>query len=307
MEASEIISEIECIRGYYPEGAIRAAIERREELTPVLLEIIRDAIADAEAVAEDGDRVDHLHAMYLLAYWREPALYPLLIEFARLPGELPHDLGGSLVTEDLGRMLATVCGDDLLPIYALIEDASVEEFVRAAAIRSLLVLVVAGRLTRDEVIAYFKLLFNGKLERKPSQAWSSLAAYAADLQPAELMQEIRRGFEEHLIDPEMVRLEEVERDSRLSVEDALAKLRDRDTLMGDPVKEMSWWHCFQPEPPKRTAAVAPPAKPPVAAPPATAVKSEVAKETLIAGKKVGRNDPCPCGSGKKHKKCCGRT
>lgn len=25
------------------------------------------------------------------------------------------------------------------------------------------------------------------------------------------------------------------------------------------------------------------------------------------GKKVGRNDPCPCGSGKKYKKCCGRN
>jgi preprotein translocase subunit SecA len=24
------------------------------------------------------------------------------------------------------------------------------------------------------------------------------------------------------------------------------------------------------------------------------------------GKKTGRNDPCPCGSGKKYKKCCGR-
>jgi uncharacterized protein YecA (UPF0149 family) len=23
-------------------------------------------------------------------------------------------------------------------------------------------------------------------------------------------------------------------------------------------------------------------------------------------KRVGRNDPCPCGSGKKYKKCCGR-
>ncbi|MGN1107677.1 MAG: SEC-C metal-binding domain-containing protein, partial [Huintestinicola sp.] len=23
-------------------------------------------------------------------------------------------------------------------------------------------------------------------------------------------------------------------------------------------------------------------------------------------KKVGRNDPCPCGSGKKYKNCCGR-
>jgi len=28
--------------------------------------------------------------------------------------------------------------------------------------------------------------------------------------------------------------------------------------------------------------------------------------SLIKKKKVGRNDPCPCGSGKKYKKCCGR-
>ncbi|MCM8762725.1 MAG: SEC-C metal-binding domain-containing protein, partial [Candidatus Omnitrophica bacterium] len=27
----------------------------------------------------------------------------------------------------------------------------------------------------------------------------------------------------------------------------------------------------------------------------------------IAGKKVGRNAPCPCGSGKKYKKCCGKN
>jgi SWIM/SEC-C metal-binding protein len=28
-------------------------------------------------------------------------------------------------------------------------------------------------------------------------------------------------------------------------------------------------------------------------------------KTVIAEKKVGRNEPCPCGSGKKYKKCCG--
>ena len=33
----------------------------------------------------------------------------------------------------------------------------------------------------------------------------------------------------------------------------------------------------------------------------------VAPTTLVhQGQKVGRNDPCPCGSGKKYKKCCGR-
>ncbi len=29
-------------------------------------------------------------------------------------------------------------------------------------------------------------------------------------------------------------------------------------------------------------------------------------KTVIKGKKIGRNDPCPCGSGKKYKKCCGQ-
>ncbi len=27
--------------------------------------------------------------------------------------------------------------------------------------------------------------------------------------------------------------------------------------------------------------------------------------TVTKGEKIGRNDPCPCGSGKKYKKCCG--
>ena len=31
----------------------------------------------------------------------------------------------------------------------------------------------------------------------------------------------------------------------------------------------------------------------------------VKKQPVKKGKKVGRNDPCPCGSGKKYKKCCG--
>ena len=32
-------------------------------------------------------------------------------------------------------------------------------------------------------------------------------------------------------------------------------------------------------------------------------KAEPAKPSVP---KVGRNDPCPCGSGKKYKKCCGK-
>ena len=39
----------------------------------------------------------------------------------------------------------------------------------------------------------------------------------------------------------------------------------------------------------------------------TNADQSVAKQPVKAGQKVGRNDPCPCGSGKKYKECCGRN
>jgi uncharacterized protein YecA (UPF0149 family) len=40
-------------------------------------------------------------------------------------------------------------------------------------------------------------------------------------------------------------------------------------------------------------------------------KNQLTEEARVkprdaTGRKIGRNDPCPCGSGKKYKKCCGR-
>ena len=34
-------------------------------------------------------------------------------------------------------------------------------------------------------------------------------------------------------------------------------------------------------------------------------KKEKSSHTIVKPPKIGRNDPCPCGSGKKYKKCCG--
>ena len=36
-------------------------------------------------------------------------------------------------------------------------------------------------------------------------------------------------------------------------------------------------------------------------------KEQKESTTIRKEKKIGRNDPCPCGSGKKYKKCCGRN
>lgn len=45
----------------------------------------------------------------------------------------------------------------------------------------------------------------------------------------------------------------------------------------------------------------------VAEPTATNHDDSLKKKPVVKEKKVGRNDPCPCGSGKKYKQCCGRN
>ena len=35
-------------------------------------------------------------------------------------------------------------------------------------------------------------------------------------------------------------------------------------------------------------------------------KEQKRSTTIVKEKKIGRNEPCPCGSGKKYKHCCGR-
>jgi len=61
----------------------------------------------------------------------------------------------------------------------------------------------------------------------------------------------------------------------------------------------------QPAPPSGLRAFRP-EMPGIAAPPgATGAGKPVVPAAKVGGKKVGRNEPCPCGSGRKYKHCCG--
>jgi hypothetical protein len=174
------------------------------------------------------------------------------------------------------------------------------EYVRDAAINAILVLEQTGQMARAEVVEYFRSLFHGKLQRKHSYAWDGLVCAVADLPAPELLEEVRQAYAEGLVDEGVVDIEGVERDL------AAPKLsrRERDTLITDAVGEMERWACLHRvgSRPKRPPEVEVPVPP---LPPPTPARYEPPKP-LIREPKIGRNDPCPCGSGKKYKKCCGR-
>jgi hypothetical protein len=184
--------------------------------------------------------------MYLLAQFREAAAYPLLVDFVATPGEIVMDLTGDVVTEDLGRMVASLCHGNLGPIKRLIEDAEVNEWVRSAALGALVILYTEGQLERETIIDYLKELFPSKVERKPSYIWSAMVNTACDLYPDELVKEIQRACSEGLVNTGDVTFTEVEEILEKGKEKTLEDTRRYGKgLIGNVVEDISWWACFR--------------------------------------------------------------
>ena len=296
----EILQQLEKFpTGKLPTEVLAAAVARRKEITPALLRVVTEVVEQPEAVMEREGYWLHMFAIFLLAEFKETAAYPLFLRFIRLPmAELNYLLGDS-VTEDLPRLLVAVHGGDIRPIQGLIEDRTVYDYARWSALRSLCLLVVTGERTRTEIVAYLQELLRGKLEREPSAAWDGVMDCALNLHPGELMPELKRAYEEELTDPGCVSWEEVEDEAEVNPALTLAELPKRERAFTTVIGEMSKWHCFRTDSAWRR-------KPKLDLPEPDLPEYDYAvpPAPYVAPAKIGRNDPCPCGSGKKYKKCC---
>jgi hypothetical protein len=274
MEIPQILQQLERATGWFPRLAVETAIARHEAITPALLAILQNTVQNSELVASQPDYMAHLYAMLLLAQFREVPACPLVLQLAALPDDVLEELCGDFLGEDLPRVLASVCGGDTEGIRRLIADREADPSGRAAALDSLVILVASGQKSRDDVAAYFADLYRGGLEREPSLVWNALVSASADLCCEVLLEDIGQAYAVKLVDPDFVTYEEVKAAFAAGPDAARAALAENPhfTLIGDVVREMSGWACFHD---RRSGAI-----------------------------KVGRNDPCPCGSGKKYKKCC---
>jgi hypothetical protein len=288
MAVADILKELELCTGRFPKRATEQAIEQRDAITPELLRVLEEVAADPGGFAQREDYMLHLFAMHLLAQFREKRAYRPIVAIFSAPGDVPDRLAGDTVTEGLKQILGSVYDGDPEPLCRLVEDPNVDEYVRSAAIDTFVVLWSSGQMPRDDVVAYFRSLFRGKLERRFSNAWNGLVGAVADLRAHELLEEVRQAYADSLVDPSFSDLERLGRE----LNSPARPLRGYD-LITDTISEMQWWACFD-----RTESKS--AKPPAAKPPRPSAPPPV----LATAPKVGRNEPCPCGSGKKYKKCC---
>ena len=290
----QILTELSVVRDTQPVEALAAADLHREALTNPLVQGILRGLQDP-AGSSENDATLFSYAMYLLAKWRERRAYPLMVRWLSLPGEGAFEIGGDTVTQEGSRFLASTCGGDLEPIKALILNREANEYSRSQAVEALALLAAWGELPYESVVDYFLWLAREGLEREPSNAWNSLAANCADIEALAVFPDLRRAYEQGLIESLYMQpseLDEVEAEPRGK------EIR----VFGSTISRSPMW-------PARRAG----GRASTANAPERCNGWRSGRDTSPANvprrtehrRRLDGTAPCPCGSGKKYKKCCG--
>ncbi len=253
-----LIKQIEYNHGHFHRNELEEIIARQEEAVPELLRLMADVRDNPKKSLDDPKYFGHIYATYLLAQFRVKEAYPIFIDILSMPDEIPHNLYGDTITEDAGRILASICGDNIEPIKALIEDVDVDEYVRMQAAIALNILVSIHRLSRESVLAYYKELLEGKLKDGEPSVIDRIMRCSNDLSDLE--------------------------------EESLFAGRFANQPINDTINELKGWACFHLDKEERRD------KP--------GYKNTT--ESAFQPREVQRNEFCPCGSGMKYKKCCGK-
>lgn len=279
-------------------AALAACEAFRAELTPRFIEEL-DSWVESPQAALAGDGSLGIHALHLLARWREAAAWPVARRLFSLPGETTHDLLGDIVTEDGSILLAMLAGGRRGELQEMIEDTSLNEYVRGACLDALTCNVAWGEWPRAELLAYIRALLTGRLREQPENehVLGCVVSAVCDLEAWELRPEVEAVFTRGSVDEGFIDLKFFREVQEGKYPGQWEHFCERHARIEDVAAETQWLD-NPPPPPKPSGLETPP--------PGFDENGYDAPRPYIAPPKVGRNDPCPCGSGRKFKKCCGQ-
>jgi len=193
--------------------------------------------------------------------------------------------------------MAGLFDGDPQPLYDIILDPNANEYLRASMIEALAMVTLRGELDRQQVGRFLRDAFMEMQPQAECYAWVGWQSAIAMLGMSDLKILVKKAFDRGLIDRRVLGFDDFEQDLKRAIECPGEPWRPGDheyTVFGDTIDELSGWYCFteqyneDQERWRQQAEVEPILSQPY--------------ENPFRG--VGRNDPCPCGSGKKFKTCC---
>ncbi len=255
----------------------------------------------------------HVYALYLFGQLPDAALFTTLVEALREGSPAPRRFGAAFdYHESCAALFASLCCED--PTL-LVRAAADEGFIvsgRGGAIRAIATLHLTDVLDRDETVKHLEALADAVIASGSGFLGDSLADAICAVHPEDLVRVVQRLDRAGLLAESGVDylarvrelLERPAASHRLHVE-----IDRRYTVLDDPIDALEnvladEYTFPQPDPfalgPGRTAPSAFAGRGP------TGLDVRDDGALIRSDKKVGRNERCPCGSGKKYKHCCGQ-
>jgi hypothetical protein len=306
----------------FPREAVEAARLNWDQWGTYFIDKI-GAVADGvDSLVKDTGEYDgmFLFACWLAAEKRDTRAYRPLVKICHCSRERAEEVFGDDLTGGLARQLASVYDGDPEPLLALAEDPQAAMWCRHAALHARVIRVIEGDGDRDALLADLAEICHREAEvmrrgewdfdREPIDLLTVVVNLICDLGPAAHIESIRGWFAEGLIDPQMTGLEFFEEQAGKSVDSCLAEAGStrHNRYVGDAIAEMEWWACFEKSAHKPVNSIPAHWIRRLMPAPGARNRTPPTQDTFHRETpKAGRNDPCPCGSGKKFKKCCDRA
>jgi uncharacterized protein len=281
---------------HIPEPALVWTLEHWDAARAALTQTLARCAKDPEG-ASDSDMITSYFALHLMAQKRETSAFPMLRALVRSPEGAGAIFGGAGAMS-LTRVMISLFDGDVDGLRAIAAAPEMDPFASVAAFETLAYATASGaadRASMHDWLAGLPAAFEAA--DAETAAWEGWALAVASLGFDDLMPKVREVFsatpanedgeeaedESGIDDIEVIfqmsreepdPLAVFQRDGVGPIDDAIIALQRNEEMMlaADELGEDE--------------------------------DGELGEPAVNAFRDVGRNDPCPCGSGKKFKKCC---
>lgn len=276
----------------FPEKEFEIISANPDAAIPYLRSAVEKAIEEKEELDENYNL--HFFAIYLLAQFQDREFFPKLMELMCLPPKTLDYLIGDTITEHSRSILYNTYNGDLQLLKQAICDKEVDDYARSAMLDVMGQLYLDQTLSRQEWQDFLRELVYHE-EPIGDYIYTAIAYKICKCHFIEMLPELRHLYRDECIDESAI-------GGYDACIDYMFEYRERDkAFCKSPIeaaKCLNGWAMFE-EPSIQKENIDKEFSKMF-----DEITSGMNKPVIRENAKVGRNDPCPCGSGKKYKKCC---
>lgn len=274
-----------------PKATIRRYLEQPDRVVPTFLTLLQQYADNPHLNDERANAL--FFVIHILGELGEKRAFAPLIGFLSGDQQRVEDILGDAKTETLAQILIGVFDGQTDQLYQLMNNPEVDEFVRYATFLAWIHSVASGQIGREEAYRYLSDCFETLQPQGENHVWVAWLDCIAYLGFDQLKPLVWQAFDAGRIPVWAIDRQDFEDilGARLIASDPIEFLKSyRIRAFQDTIGTLAKWYAFSPEylQSKRQTQ--------------HAIKIAVIADNPFQN--VGRNDPCPCGSGKKFKKCC---